>query len=62
MKILMIGPEFTQVAIKTEKAAGQLKWIRSEKINKLDEVYRRVEQEAYDAAFAEVLQEILGDE
>ena len=62
MKILMIGPEFTQVAIKTEKAASQLKWIRSEKITKLDEVYRRAEQAEYDAAFAEVLQEILGDE
>ena len=62
MKILMIGPEFTQVVIKTEKAASQLKWIRSEKITKLDEAYRRAEQEKYDAAFAEVLQEILGDE
>ena len=62
MKILMIGPEFTQVAIKTEKAASQLKWIRSEKITKLDEAYRRAEQAEYDAAFAEVLQEILGDE
>ena len=62
MKILMIGPEFTQVVIKTEKAASQLKWIRSEKITKLDEAYRRAEQAEYDAAFAEVLQEILGDE
>ena len=82
MKILMIGPEFTQAAIKTEKAASQLKWIRSEKITKLDEAYRRAEQawirsekitkldEAYrraeqaeyDAAFAEVLQEIIGEE
>ena len=62
MKILMIGPEFTQVAIKTEKAASQLKWIRSEKITKLDEAYRRAEQAEYDAAFAEVLQEIIGEE
>ena len=62
MKILMIGPEFTQVVIKTEKAASQLKWIRSEKITKLDEAYRRAEQEKYDAAFAEVLQEIVGEE
>jgi hypothetical protein len=58
----MIGPEFTQVAIKTEKAASQLKWIRSEKITKLDEAYRRAEQAEYDAAFAEVLQEIIGEE
>ena len=62
MKILMIGPEFTQAAIKTEKAASQLKWIRSEKITKLDEAYRRAEQAEYDAAFAEVLQEIIGEE
>ena len=58
----MIGPEFTQAAIKTEKAASKLKWIRSEKITKLDEAYRRAEQAEYDAAFAEVLQKIIGEE
>lgn len=31
MKLLMIGPEYIQVAIKTERAVKQLRWIRSEK-------------------------------
>ena len=60
MKLLMIGPEYTQVAIKSEKAAAQLKWIRSEKITGLEERLRRAEEEAYQAAFAEVMQEITG--
>ena len=62
MKLLMIGPEFTQAAIKTEKAANRLHWIRSEKIVKLDVEQRKAEQAAYDAAFAEVLREIVGEE
>ena len=61
MKLLMIGPEFTQVAIKTEKAVRQLRWMRSEKITKLDEGSRKAEQDAYDAAFAKVLKEIVGE-
>ena len=61
MKLLMIGPEYTQVAVKTEKAAKQLQWIRSGKITKLDAETRRAEQEAYDAAFAEVMREIVGE-
>ncbi|MBQ6722192.1 MAG: DUF3990 domain-containing protein [Clostridia bacterium] len=27
LKLLLVGPEYTQVAIKTEKAASRLKWI-----------------------------------
>ncbi len=61
MKLLMIGPEYTQVAVKTEKAAKQLRWIRSGRITKLDAETRRAEQEAYDAAFAEVMREIVGE-
>ena len=60
MKLLMIGPEYTQVAVKTEKAVKQLRWIRSERIAGLDETLRRAEQQAYDEAFARVLQDIVG--
>ena len=62
MKLLMIGPEYTQVAIKTEKAAGRLRWLRAEKIAKLDAELRKAEQDEYAAAFARVMQEIIGDE
>ncbi len=61
MKLLMIGPEFTQIAIKTEKAVRQLHWIRSEKITRIGAEQRKAEQDSYDAAFAEVLRQILGE-
>ncbi len=62
MKLLMVGPEYTQVAIKTKKAASQLRWVRSGKIEKLSEEQRRREQEMYDADFAKALGEIIGEE
>ena len=62
MKLLMIGPEYTQVAVKTEKAAGQLRWIRSERIEKPDAELRRAEQSRYDLEFAKALAEIVGEE
>ena len=55
MKLLMIGPEYTQVAIKTEKAVKQLRWIRAEKIKRLDAELRKAEQAAYDIDFAKTL-------
>lgn len=59
MKLLMIGPEYTQVAIKTEKAVKQLQWIRTEKITKPDAAVQKAELKEYDAAFGKVLEEIL---
>ena len=62
IRLLRVGPEYTQVAVKTEKAVRQLKWLRSERITKLDVEVRRAESEAYSAAFAAAMQEILGSE
>ena len=62
MKLLMIGPEYTQVAIKSEKAVSQLRWLRAEKIERLDAGLRKAEQDEYAAVFARVMQEIAGDE
>ncbi len=59
IKLLMIGPNYTQVAIKTEKAAKQLRWIRSEKITKIDTALHKAEQDKYDAAFGATLQKII---
>lgn len=61
MKLLMIGPEYTQVALKTEKAAGHLRWLSSEKITKLDADQRKAEQDAYGEVFAKALSAIVGD-
>ena len=62
MKLLMIGPEYTQVAVKTGKAANQLRWIRSEKIARPDAALRKAEQDEYDISFAKVLREITGEQ
>ncbi len=58
LKLLMIGPEYTQVAVKTEKALRQLKWTGSERITETDPHLRRAEQEEYQEAFARMMQEI----
>lgn len=59
MKLLMVGPEYTQVAIKSKKAADRLRWIRSEKCTRINAELRKAEQEEYAVAFAEVMQQIL---
>lgn len=58
MKLLMIGPEYTQVAVKTEKAVRQLRWLRAEAVAGTDAALRKAEQDEYDAVFAKVLLEI----
>ena len=59
MKLLMIGPEYTQVAIKTEKAVAQLRWIRSEKIERLDGEKLKAEQDAYEEQLSRELAQIV---
>ncbi len=61
LKLLMVGPEYTQVAIKTEKAASRLQWIQSSRIARMDSRHRQAEQESYDVSFARILQEIVGE-
>ena len=62
LKLLMIGPEYTQVAVKTEKAAKQLRWIRSERIERMDAAQQKAEQDAYQEQFAMELEAILDAE
>ena len=61
LKLLLVGPEYTQVAIKTEKAASRLKWRQSDRVARLEPGLRKAEQDAYDASFARILQEIVGE-
>ena len=58
LKLLQIGPKYTQVAIKTEKAASQLRWISSGKVAGWDEKSRKAEQDAYEIALAKAFWEI----
>ncbi len=61
MKLLMIGPEYTQLAVKTERAVKQLRWLRSEKISKPDAKLLKAERDAYSEAFSKVMITILGE-
>jgi len=56
LKLLLIGPEYTQAVIKTPKALKQLRWVRAEKITALDNELRKAEQDDYAAAFAAAFQ------
>ena len=47
LKLLSKGPEYTQVAIKTKKAAKQLRFIRSQLIERMDEEALKAEQDEY---------------
>ena len=59
LKLLMIGPEYMQVAVETEKAAKQLRFIGSEKIERMDGEQLKAEQDAYQETFALELEKIL---
>ena len=59
LKLLMIGPEYTQVAIKTKQAAQQLRFIRSETVKRFSGEALRMEQEAYQESFAKELERIV---
>ena len=60
LRLLMIGPEYRQVAVRTEKAARQLRWLGAETISGMDPEARRAEREAYQEAFAAAMAEIAG--
>lgn len=59
VRLLMIGPEYTQVAVKTEKAAKQLRFIGSERIHAIADEELTAEQDAYQEAFARELEKIM---
>ena len=61
LKLLLIGPEYTQAAIKTENALRQLRWIRSERIGRLEKDLLKAEQEAFQEKFARELEKITGE-
>ena len=52
LALLMIGPAYIQVALRTEKAISHLTWLSAETITGQGEEERRREQQAYQEAFA----------
>lgn len=66
LKILSIGPEYTQAVIKTEKAASRLKWVSSyvldeAAIKRALNAYRAV-REKFDIEFAETLESVMPED
>ena len=62
LRLLKIGPEYTQVSIKTKRAADQLRWIGSCVIMDMEEHQTELqrEKEEYQRKFAEVMEAITG--
>ena len=58
LKLLMVGPEYTQVAIKNAKAIEHLKWQCAEKIERTDDGILKREQDAYQREVADVLNKL----
>ena len=62
LRFLMIGPEYTQTAVKSEKAASQLVWTRAWKVEDVSR-YRKIvkeEEEEYQQLFAQEMEKIAG--
>ncbi len=60
LRLLMIGPEYTQVAVKTAIAVEQLKWVGSDKVTGVKEYQEllKKEQDEYEKLFAATMEKI----
>ncbi|MCR4778746.1 MAG: DUF3990 domain-containing protein [Lachnospiraceae bacterium] len=58
LKLLLVGPCYIQVAIKSDKARAQLKFIRSCKIEKQESGAKEKEEAEYQEEFAKVMEEL----
>ena len=58
LSILLIGPEYIQVAIKTEKAKGNLRFVTSQKIERQEKSRKQAEEEEYQELFAAAMEEL----
>ncbi len=60
LKLLLIGPEYRQIVLKTQKAADHLKWIKAEEVSETEtERYRSIlekEQKRFQEDFVAVLE------
>ena len=60
LKLLMIGPEYTQVVIKTQQAADKLRWVGAKRVVRSEAAAQqlREEQKKYQEAFLAELERI----
>lgn len=61
LRLLMIGPEYTQVAVKTDRAAARLTWLGAQKVPDIEAHRAALEDEkaAYREQFAELMNRLL---
>lgn len=60
IRLLMIGPCYTQYAIKTDRAAANLRFISSEQVTRTDTSILKREQDEYMKLFANEIEKIFG--
>lgn len=60
LQLLLVGPEYTQVTVKTEKALQQLHWLKASEISGIDPEAFRAEEEEYLKQLAEKMEELTG--
>ena len=63
LRLLLIGPEYTQTAVKSEKAASQLVWLGARKVEDVSRCRKIVkeEEEEFQRLFAEEMEKISGE-
>ena len=63
LELLLIGPEYTQVAIKRERAKAQLHWLGAKQVQVDEAVFeaRRQEELEYQQLFAKTMQRLAED-
>jgi len=63
--VLQIGPVYEQVVLKSDKAAANLRWISSRRLQKEETaLYKAIvkrEEEEFRKAFAEKMRTLMGD-
>ena len=63
LRLLTVGPEYTQVAVKTDRAAEQLRWICARTVTGVEAQREtlKAEKAEYDAQIAKLLEQIAGE-
>jgi hypothetical protein len=55
----MIGPEYCQAAVKSEKALSRLRWSGAERISRFDQKQMKKEQDDYQEQFAKAMNRLM---
>ncbi|HCI74588.1 MAG TPA: hypothetical protein DHV42_08655, partial [Lachnospiraceae bacterium] len=59
LQLLMIGPEYCQAAVKSEKALSRLRWSGAERISRFDQKQMKKEQDDYQEQFAKAMNRLM---